>query len=767
MRFFFTLAISVLLIGSAGETPALARSELPSSLIRLAARAKNSRTWPELRRYAQSRKSAHDRAAAYFVLGYREYKSQDYAAAEKDLRAALPVNFSLADVVQYYLAAAAYKGGHPESAARVLRGFSARFPESPLRYKALQLLAWGYLQTGEPKRALAALLAEPEVRERPALASLLAQAYLDNGDLKSAALAYQEIYNAFPTTSEAKAAGDTLKKLKLRLGVSFPPVSDEIATARVEKLYSASRISEALKGYNELLADRQGSTWGWLWNLGRAQCLIRLGRADEAIETLIGSVPPTPEIDAQRLAILVDAYVHTGNDSAAAQTVNRLRSSYLNSHWHAVALQVLANYLMRKGERNLAASYYRTLALLFPQTPQGREASWRLAWISYLDGDSSQAQKLFLDQINRYPQSAHVSAALYFLGRLEEKTHPATARALYVLLRKRFIHDYYALEAARRLRILPRETASHAGSEQDFSVAELAARIPPADPPTVQLCQPDTAGEPLGSFEMLRALHLDDLAEQDLRAHLAREPLSVPLLLTFSRFAAEQGQHDRALYSAKKVVPNYYDQPFSELPREFWGLLYPAAFQMLIRRHAALSHLDPYLVMALVRQESGFNPRATSPSNARGLMQILPATVTRSPRYRRGVSRRLYIPAYNVRFGCAYLRALLQQFHGNVPEALAAYNAGPVRVSQWLSDYSFRDPEEFVESIPFQETRIYVKGVLRDRAIYRQLMTGSVEFAECRTPSQAVRRKSTTRSRAHSRRRTRLRPANARAAARR
>lgn len=733
MKFFFTFAVSILLLGSASAAPGQAprREEIPPSLARLTAQAKSSRTWPELRRYARSRRTARDRALAYFVLGYREYQSGKYTAAEKDLAAAVPVNLSLADLVQYYCAAAAYKSGYPETVAKLLSGFSARFPHSFVRYLALELLARGYLETGQPKSAFSALQREPEVLERPALALLMAQAYRDDGKLQSAARVYQDVYNAFPVAPEARRAAAALQKLKASLGPNFPSVSDEIATARVEKLYSAAQYSKALNGYNELLKDRQGSSWAWRWNLGRAQCLVRLGRGDEALETLVASVAPTPEMDAERLAILVEAYVQADTQTAAVQALDRLRSRHLKSSWHAQALETLAKYQMGKGNRKQAGLYYRTLAELFPQKPLGAEASWRFAWINYLAGNSVQSRSLFVDYIKNYPQSAHVPAALYFLGRLEQQGHPSTARALYALVTKRFVHGYYALEAARRLRTLPRASASKARWDPDLSVTKLAATIPPTEPLGVQLCQRPTASASLRSFEMLQALHLNKLAEQDLRARIARQPSAVPLRLALSRFAAREGRSDLALYSAKKIVPNYYSQPFSEIPRFFWGFLYPTAYRSLVRRRAALNRLDPYLVMALIRRESAFNPRATSPSNARGLMQILPTTATRSRRYRSTVARRLYDPAYNVRFGCAYLRQLLKRFHGNLAQALAAYNAGPNRVSQWLSQYSFRDPEQFLESIPLDGTRIYVERVLADRAMYRQLMAGSVKFADC------------------------------------
>ncbi len=747
MKFLCTLLISALFfpLASAARTPVVSQQKLSPVLVRLAARAKSRRAWPELRRYAASRKAPGERALAYFVLGYREYQSGDYATAETDLARASSPDSPLDDLAEYYCASAAYRGGHPERVADILDNFTTRFPYSMEHYAAIELLAWGYLQTGQSQKALHVLLSVPEVRERPSLALLLAQAYVDNGQLQQAALIYQDIYYAFPTTPQAQVAGNALDKLKLQLGVSFPPVSDEIATARVEKLYTTFHYTQALKGYEQLLSKRSNSTWAWRWNLGRAKCLIRLGRADDAIDTLVHSVAPTSELDAERLATLVDAYARTDDDTHIAKTLNKLRAGHFESHWHAVALLRAANYFMSKGEWDIAPLYYRTLQEVFPQTPQGSEASWRLAWITYLSGKPDQAQPLLVKLIEKYPDSPHVPAALYFLGRLEESQQPAKARALYELLRKRFLHHYFALEADHRLALMRREhvqEGSAIGASSGFSVAALASKIPAIDPPDIAPCLPLTTPEGLVPFETLKALQLDHLATQDLQARLAQQPDSPEVILALSRFEAEQGRTDRAIHIARKIAPDYYSQQFSEFPREIWELLYPRSFTELIRSYAVRNHLDPYLVMGLIRQESGFNPRATSPSDARGLMQILASSVTRSRNYQRVVAQRLYAPVYNVRFGCAFLRELLTRYHGNAAEALAAYNAGPTRVDEWLSQRSYRDPQEFVESIPFPGTRVYVKAVLADGTVYRQLMIGRPDFAECSSHPPNARRRS-------------------------
>jgi soluble lytic murein transglycosylase len=758
VKFLITSLISVFLLpmAPAPHAQAVEQQKLPTVLIRLASKASSSGTWPELRRYATSLKPAKERALAYLVLGYREYEADQYDVAAEDLAKASSAASPLADLADYYRASAVYKGGHPEAVPGILIAFNKRYPSSTEHYAAIELLAWAYLQNGEPQKALQLLHSEPQVRERPALALVLARAYTDNGQLRLAAQTFQEIYYAFPTTPQAGTAGDALNELKGQLGVNYTPVSDEIATARVERLYSAARYSDALAGYGQLLKDRRNSARAWRWNLGRARCLIRLRQATAAAETLVNSVAPTPQLDAERLAMLVDAYARIEDDTAVAKTLNKLRADYFKSHWHAVALLRAANYFMYRGEWDIAPLYYRTLRDAFPKTPQGSEASWRFAWITYLSGKPDEARKALLGHIRNYPDSSHVPAALYFLARLEEDGQLAGARVLYKFLIRRYRHGYYALEASNRLSLVKKSPSVQTGSSaaSNFSIPQLASKIPAADSPDFGACLPSTSGEDLVAFHTLDALHLDDLANQDLRARLARHPGSPALVVALSRFEAEQGQTDHALHIAKRIAPNYYSQQFSELPRDVWQLLFPSAHVSVIRRYAAINRLDPYLVMGLIRQESGFNTRATSSSDARGLMQVLASTVTRSRRYRRSVGRRLYDPAYNVRFGCAYLRQLLKRYDGNVAAALAAYNAGPTRVDRWLGQRTYRDQQEFVESVPFPETRVYLKAVFADSGVYRQLVGGSPKFAECSSSPTKVRKRSTARLRGNSHPRT-------------
>ena len=160
---------------------------------------------------------------------------------------------------------------------------------------------------------------------------------------------------------------------------------------------------------------------------------------------------------------------------------------------------------------------------------------------------------------------------------------------------------------------------------------------------------------------------------------------------------------------------------------EMWDALawrFPVAYRNQFMHWGRMTGVDPYLLMAIARRESAYNPEAMSPAGARGLMQLMPGTATQ-------LSRELGIadpgaygilePEVNIRLGSTYIRAMLQRYRGNRMAATAAYNAGPGRVDRWLLENSVNEFDLFVEQIPFRETRNYVQAVLTYRAIFEAL----------------------------------------------
>jgi soluble lytic murein transglycosylase len=174
----------------------------------------------------------------------------------------------------------------------------------------------------------------------------------------------------------------------------------------------------------------------------------------------------------------------------------------------------------------------------------------------------------------------------------------------------------------------------------------------------------------------------------------------------------------------KHYAAGYLLCPLESAPREFWMLSFPLPWRGPLEQAAKEAGLDSFLVAALIRQESEFDPNAISRAKAYGLTQILPSTgrqLARQLQVQHFSTNLLFDPEINLKLGTQYLRAILTPFNGEWEPTLAAYNAGGSRASAWLKRAQYREPAEFVESIPFAETRNYVQIVLRNADLYRRL----------------------------------------------
>jgi soluble lytic murein transglycosylase len=174
----------------------------------------------------------------------------------------------------------------------------------------------------------------------------------------------------------------------------------------------------------------------------------------------------------------------------------------------------------------------------------------------------------------------------------------------------------------------------------------------------------------------------------------------------------------------KKALPGYYSVDLPALPRPYWEILFPRPYWTDVQRQSMANALDPYLVASLIRQESEFNPGAVSHANAYGLMQLLPQvgkSEAKAAHIKHFSTEQLLAPNVNIQLGSHYFKAMVTQYNGQVEYALAAYNAGSNRVDEWLQSGHYRDVPEFVESIPFTETREYVQAIVRNSKVYLRL----------------------------------------------
>ena len=400
----------------------------------------------------------------------------------------------------------------------------------------------------------------------------------------------------------------------------------------------------------------------------RARSLLELNR-DRAAKTLLRTIP-------KRFA----------HDTAAA----------------AGALYLLAD-LATDEKRDLAArDAMRDVAKRYPTSALAPAATFRAALIAFVHGRSVVAANELDTLAVRYEKSGDAIAALYWSGRAWERqgdSARAVVRWNQVLARDPL--SWYAAQAARRL-----------------------GEAPWAPPPAADVFPNVPAVDSIfRRTDQLMRLGMDTEARLEFDEAVRNGGAgSIERLLATAAALRDRGLTTRAIQLGWKAIAR------GERDARAYRLVYPIVLGDAIIAESRLRRVDPALVSAIIRQESNFNPTATSGPGARGLMQVMPAigaAIAHGLRYPYWNPDLLFEPDVNVELGIAHLRAMLS---GRDPaRALAAYNAGDGRVARWSRKPGAADPEVFIERIPFAETRDYVRVVLRNRDLYRALYFTNVE----------------------------------------
>jgi soluble lytic murein transglycosylase len=658
---------------------------------------------------------AHDKedagALAYLLLGYAHVLDKDYAKAIDPLARARANAGDLGDYVGYYLGVSYLDTGRIPQATATFSTFDKSFPRSLLIRDVHVAYANALVAGGHASEAIDLL----ERDRQPARADLelaLGRAYEAAHEAAKAGGIFHNLYYTMPLSSEADAARAELNKLGATAGL--PPVTMAERRTRIDLLVKGKRYNEAADEYRALAdevtpAERPGI------QLAMVDALRHAGDSKEARKVLDAVLASSPEVSAQRWFELGELERAADHDDAFLHTVEQLRQVSPNSPWLEQALISQGNIYLLRHDYDHALDSYRECQQRFPSGTRADYAYWKVAWLSLRQGRAADAKKALEDQIALYPSSPQLPAALYWRARLaEDDGDPSMARAFYQMLFQRFHNYYYALLARDRLARIKDGPSPHYALLDHVPPLRAGTNVTAEAPPDDNLR--------IQKAHLLANGALVDFAARELKA-AAEEDKGTWLAPEMVQLYQDAGRYDQAIEYLKHNTVDYFAVDLSNLPRAYWEGLFPKPYWYDLQRFSAGNGLDPYLVAALIRQESEFNPNAVSRANAVGLMQLLPkvgSQMAKQEKLRSFNVHELFTPAINLQLGTHYFRSTVDKF-GAVEYALAAYNAGDDRVAEWQGMAKYRDVAEFVESIPFTETREYVQAIVRNANMYKQL----------------------------------------------
>ena len=338
------------------------------------------------------------------------------------------------------------------------------------------------------------------------------------------------------------------------------------------------------------------------------------------------------------------------------------------------------------------------------------ENSWSLGWTYLRAQRDDDALRTFARYAMQFPDGDYLSNSLFWTGKIHERRGNREARdAAFHELESIYPYSYFSFRARQIMGepiIAPDEVAN--GNVFPDVDGQLAATNEPR----------------LDSVRELAWLGLYRDATREMKSLASAYPANLGMQFMLADLYVQGGEPFSASNVLQRKFRQFVRHGGSNVPHRFWEILFPLNDWDIIRTESERHQIDPYLIASIIRQESGFEPTTVSNADAIGIMQIMPAeaaSIAAAAGLPAPTREQLFDPRINIAIGVAEYSQKLAAEHGNPILAIAAYNAGEEPVGRWIAQTPIDDEDLFVESIPFAETRLYVKTVSRNRYEYRRI----------------------------------------------
>jgi soluble lytic murein transglycosylase-like protein len=394
------------------------------------------------------------------------------------------------------------------------------------------------------------------------------------------------------------------------------------------------------------------------------------------------------------------------HEALYVERLNDLRSLPVETALRIEVLASLVDHFIAREQESEIRRYVSELVELDPTRDPALQHFWDRGWAAYQKGNNAVARDLFNYIAATYRNPNIQRQSTYWFARtIEREGHGEEAERIYRELAAAPYQDLYALFGRIRL-------------------ADDQPPLPGALPPRVsweEIAEAEVPDDLRLAYE-LNALGIRREARLEIQKNLSAENRKWADAILGDLYYVE-GNQALAYRYMRRAWPELATPEQNAVPWRFLEMYYPLRYENLIREASDKNRLDPYLVMALIRQESAFNPNAKSWVGATGLMQIMPATGQElgDRVYGTFSTSRLADPEVNVDLGTRYLRRVIDLFDGNIELALAGYNGGPYRIRRWRRENPSQPLDEFIEGMPLSETRGYVKRITLLRTTYEEL----------------------------------------------
>ena len=671
---------------------------------------------------------------AGFLLG--QWAAENGAPEADDLLSRTMADLPLLEEYGlFFMAGGQARRGQFRLAVETYDRLLQKYPESAVNAQAVYQKAIALVQAGDCQTALAewngfvARFPKDDNTGKALLQS--ADCAMKLQDSAKAVEALQRVWFYYADRPEALEARKNLERLGAT-GVKIPEPSSEARYQRGRILLNVARYVEAAAEFKTVLAAGDGPDRDEvIQNLSEA--FIQLKQYDEAGRWLTDLAGRTarPDLLTNALFWLGRLAIRQGEEGRLVQIEQQLAERFPASPERAKLLFMAGDFYEGREQTALAIKTYQRVIAESPADPSAEDAVWRLGWIAYKARQYGDAIKTFEGYLLRRPSGPLGGQFGYWLGRsAEAMDQPLKAARSYRGVCRKFLRTFYCHQAAARLARLnfpsvgdmEADRSAHAVREAVLKTNNGAVIGLPAIGSGTGADAALTRDRHYSIALELMTLRLKPEAARELISLSERHATDKATVLKLAELLYAAGDYHRSLRLLRLYFQDVIEKGGDDIPKSFWEQAYPYRFLEWVKRQTPIT-ADPYLVAAVTREESAFDPRAVSKVGALGLMQLMPFTAEWAAQR---VGLKSFSPdllldeAVNIRLGAWYLQHLVEQFDGNVVLAVASYNAGPEAVGRW-TEKGVGEMDEFIESIPFNETRHFTKRVIRSYNEYRRI----------------------------------------------
>src|SRR6185437_13814138 len=647
------------------------------------------------------------------------------AGALPYLRAAQRDVLVLDEYIRFWIGEALLRLGDGREAAGMFEGVSQAVPDSNLLNQAALRAGEAWYQASSCPDAASWFVKAVNINDKdPQISQAwlrLASCYLRENQLTEGRETLKQLWTKFPQTKEAKEA-------EILLGGNIGGVpwtaAPDTHYERAQAFLGQSFHTEAIEELKKFLAQDPSSPHRGDAKLKLGIAQVRLKLYDQARDTFHAlTVEQGPRAD-EASVWLGRVYLRQGLGEKLLDLCRTLSKRTITPEQKGQINLFAGIWLEDEARFDEAIARYRQVSKFGEPASQRVEAYWREGWVLYRTARYREAITVW-QQIVDQKDNDFEPQALYWIARSYGQVEDVKSKEAFALLCQRFPYTYYC-QLAREYTDL--SVSGQPKREGSVVAASSAQPVPEVSQTSVQDNQTSSRMqiEQQPAYRRaveLRTLGLDHDAARELGALTDRYSRDPEVLAALSMMLNEVGAYHHALRLVRSRFREKLERTGGTVAEGLWNVAYPTGLIPTIKMSGA-NGVDPFLVAAIIREESQYDWRAVSRVGAIGLMQVMPATANAVAQQHRlpNLSREdLFDQEINIRIGARYVAQLSTQFSGNVVQTIAAYNAGPIVVGTWAATYRGRSEDEFVELIQYQETRQYVKRVLRSYKEYLRL----------------------------------------------